>query len=109
MKEVELVEVAPGRFRVKRTPQNFARSEHPVPYVISDTMDPTEQVDGKFYTSKRQFRAVGRSLGLIEVGTEKMKPKTTRASEERSAKEARVRSIKTAVEKYKAGHRPRTP
>jgi hypothetical protein len=109
MKLVELVEVAPGRFRVRRTPQNFARSEHPLPYVISDIMEPTEQVDGKFYTSKRQFRAVGRALGLIEIGNEKLKPKTTRASEDRSAKEARIRSVKTAVEKYKAGHRPRTP
>jgi hypothetical protein len=109
MKKVELVEVEPGRFRVKRTPQNFARSEHPLPYVISDIMEPTEQVDGKFYTSKRQYRAVGRALGLIEIGTEKLKPKTTRASEDRSVKEARIRSVKTAVEKYKAGHRPRTP
>ena len=77
---VELVEFAPGRFRVKRTPQNFARSDHPQPYVISDIMPPTEQVDGKFYTSKSAFRAVGRANGLTEVGTEKLKPKTTRAS-----------------------------
>jgi hypothetical protein len=72
---VELVEVEPNKWRVKRTPQNFARSEHPLPYIISDTMPPTEQVDGKFYTSKRAFRAVGRALGLTEVGTEKFKPK----------------------------------
>jgi hypothetical protein len=72
-------------------------------------MEPTEQVDGRFYTSKRQFRAVGRSLGLTEVGTEKLKPKTIRASSERSAKEARQRSIKIAIDKYKAGHRPARP
>ena len=94
---VELVEVAPGRFRVKRdTPQNFARSSHPVPYVISDSMPPTEQVDGKFYTSKRQFRAVGRSLGLVEVGNEKPKPKPKNAGS-RAATEARRASIKTAL------------
>jgi len=48
-----------------------------MPMVISDTMDPVEQVDGKFYTSKSAFRAVGRSLGLTEVGNEKLpaKPK----------------------------------
>jgi hypothetical protein len=85
------------------------RGDLPLPYVISDIMEPTEQVDGKFYTSKSKFRAVGRSLGLTEVGTEKLKPKTTRASSERSAKEARQRSIKTAIEKYKAGHRPGRP
>ena len=41
---IELEEVAPGRFRVKRTPQNFARSDLPLPFVISDQMEPTEQV-----------------------------------------------------------------
>ena len=45
-----------------------ARSDLPLPYVISDTMPPTEQVDGRFYTSKSQFRAVGRSAwASIEV------------------------------------------
>ena len=80
------------------------RGDLPLPYVISDIMPPTEQVDGKFYTSKSQFRAVGRSLGLIEVGNEKLKPKT-RASEDRKVKEERKQSIKIALEKYKAGHR----
>ena len=68
-------------------------------------MPPTEQVDGRFYTSKRQFRAVGRALGLTEVGTEKLTPKVTRASSTRIEKERRVQAVKTAVEKYKAGHR----
>lgn len=99
---VELIEVEPGRFRVKRTPTNFARSSLPLPYVISDIMEPTEQVDGRFYTSKRAFRATGRALGLIEVGTEKFKPKS-RASTEKGQKEARVQSLRKAVEKYRAG------
>ena len=85
------------------------RGDLPLPYVISDIMPPTEQVDGNFYTSKSQFRRVGRSLGLIEIGTEKLKPKTTRATDDRKVKEARQRSIKTAIEKYKAGHRPARP
>ena len=80
------------------------RGELPLPYVISDIMEPTEQVDGNFYTSKSQFRSVGRSLGLIEVGNEKLKPKT-RASNDRKVKEERKQSIKIAIEKYKAGHR----
>ena len=102
---IELIEVEPGRWRVKRdTPQNFARSSHPVPYVISDTMEPTEQVDGKFYTSKRQFRSVGRALGLTEVGNEKPKPKA-RESGTRAAAEQRRNSIKKAIARYQAGER----
>lgn len=79
------------------------RSELPLPYVISDIMPPTEQVDGKFYTSKRAFRAVGRALGLTEVGTEKLKPKTTRASADPAAKKARREALQRAVAKVRAG------
>jgi hypothetical protein len=95
---VELIEIEPGRYRVKRGLTHFARSELPKPYVISDTMEPTEQVDGVFYTSKRKFRAVGRALGLTEVGNEKPKPKP-RASESREHVEQRRRAIKLAMEK----------
>lgn len=98
---VELIEIEPGRWRVKRTPQHFARSEHPIPYVISDIMPPTEQVDGRFYTSKRAFRAVGRALGLTEVGTEKFKPKQ-RATNDPAVKEGRRQALRKAVEQYKA-------
>ena len=73
------------------------------PYVISDEMPPTEQVDGVHYTSKAKFRAVGRSLGLIEVGNEKFKPKQ-RASSDPAFKQARREALKIAVEKYKAGY-----
>ena len=79
------------------------RSGLPCPYLISDTMDPTEQVDGKFYTSKSQFRAVGKALGLIEVGNEKPKPKT-RSSADPAVRRARQAQIKTAIEKVRAGH-----
>lgn len=102
--EPELVEVEPGRWRVKREQQKPARSDLPLPYIISDTMEPTEQVDGRFYTSKREFRSVGRALGLTEVGNEKFKPKQ-RASSDRAVKQARRQSIRKAIEKYKAGHR----
>ena len=104
---VELEEVAPGRFRVKRTPQNFARSDLALPFVISDQMEPTEQVDGRFYTSKRAFRAVGRAHGLTEVGTEKPKPKT-RSTDEASVKRERRNSFERAVARYRAGERPKT-
>jgi hypothetical protein len=80
------------------------RGELPLPYVISDIMEPTEQVDGKFYTSKRQFRAVGRSHGLTEVGTEKLKPKS-RATDLKETKLGRRQALKIAIEKYKSGQR----
>ena len=67
-------------------------------------MEPTEQVDGKFYTSKAAFRAIGRALGLTEIGTEKIKPKQ-RASENRLEKEKRRKTLKLALDKYKAGYR----
>ena len=70
-------------------------------------MEPTEQVDGRFYTSKAQFRPVGRALGLTEVGNEKTKPKQ-RATASREVKEARRRSIQKAVARYQSGERARS-
>jgi hypothetical protein len=69
-------------------------------------MEPTEQVDGKFYTSKAAFRAVGKALGLTEVGTEKFRPRE-RASARRTEKEKRRKSLKLALDKYQSGHRYR--
>ena len=70
--------------------------------VISDTMEPTEQVDGNFYTSKRQYRAVGRAHGLIEVGNEKIpaKPKGTGAFTP-AAKKARREALEKAIQKVR--------
>ena len=104
--QVKLIEVEPGRWRVDRRSIPVARSSLPCPSVISDSMDATEQVDGKFYTSKSQFRAVGRSLGLIEVGNEKPKP-LVRSTDQRAVKDARRKALRTAAEKFKAGHRAR--
>ena len=69
-------------------------------------MPPTEQVDGRFYESKSAFRAVGRSLGLIEIDNEKPKP-LVRSTDQRAVKEARRKALRTATEKFKAGHRAR--
>jgi hypothetical protein len=100
----ELVEVEPGKWRIKRPGSPPARSRLPLPYVISDTMEPTEQVDGKFYTSKRAFRAVGRRLGLTEVGNDKFPPKR-RSTELIQVKQERRQALKIAIEKFKAGQR----
>jgi hypothetical protein len=102
---VELVEVEPGKWRVKRPEQKPARSDLPMPMVISDIMEPTEQVDGKFYTSKSAFRAVGRAHGLTEVGNEKPKLKRSRATDSETVKQQRRDAIHRAVARYKAGER----
>lgn len=83
-----------------------ARSSLPCPFVIGDDMPPTEQVDGRYYTSKREFRAVGRAHGLTEVGTEKLKP-PVRMTDRAETKRARQDALKTALQKFKAGHRTR--
>jgi hypothetical protein len=100
---VELEEFAPGRWRVQKPRISTPVSDLPRPYVISDTMDPLEQVDGKFYTSKRQYRAVGKAHGLTEVGNEKPKLRTTRPSQTREEKDRRRASLKKAVERVRAG------
>ena len=100
-----LIEIAPNRF-VSKVRKPVARSSLPMPNVISDEMPPVEQVDGRYYTSKALYRAVGRAHGLTEVGNEKPKPKR-RETNRREVKEARRRALRIAVEKYKAGHRPR--
>lgn len=102
----KLIEIEPGRWRFVKPTTPPARSALPVPYIISDIMEPTEQVDGRYYTSKSAFRAVGKSLGLIEVGNEKPKP-IVRATRQPRTKHERRAAIKAAVEKYKSGHRPR--
>ena len=102
----ELVEIEPGRFRFVKPATAPARSALACPYVISDTMPPIEQVDGRLYTSKSAFRAVGRAHGLTEVGTEKLQPKI-RSTDRIETKRARHVTLKTALEKHRAGHRPR--
>jgi hypothetical protein len=103
---VELVEVEPGKWRVRRPPLIPARSELPLPSVISDSMEPIEHVDGRFYASKAAFRAVTKAHGLTEVGNEKTAKPKTRASSTKQQKEERRQSIKIAVERYRAGERP---
>jgi len=89
---------------VEDRPDN--RSDLPLPYVISDHMEPTEQVDGRFYTSKAQFRKVGREHGLTEVGNEKPQPKQ-RGSIAPEFKRMRKQHLKNTLDKYRAGHRPK--
>jgi len=99
----KLVEIAPNRWRFVRESTPVARSDLPLPYVISDAMPAAEHVDGRFYESKAAFRAVTRAHGLTEVGNEKLKPKT-RATADPAVRRKRKQDLKTAVEKVRAGH-----
>lgn len=101
---MELVEIEPGRWRFVRPSLPPARSSLPCPAVISDIMEPTEQVDGKFYTSKSQFRAVGRALGLVEVGNVKLQ-RRQRASTDAAFKRARRQAIERAAARFRNGER----
>jgi hypothetical protein len=107
VQDVELIEIKPGTWRVRKSgfEMRHLRSDLPMPHVISDIMEPTEQVDGNFYTSKSAFRRVGRSLGLTEVGTEKIKPKPKGASAPEEKRQRRD-AIAQAMAKHKAGQRP---
>lgn len=102
---IELIEIEPNRWRVKREQTPPARSALPLPYVISDEMPATEQVDGRYYTSKAAFRAVGRSLGLTEVGNEKPKPKI-RATADRAVDRQRRSTLDKAAAEHRMGRRP---
>jgi len=101
-----LIEIEPGRWRIARERGPVACSHMPMPYLICDEMPPTEQVDGRFYTSKRKFRDVGRAHGLTEIGNEKPKPKL-RATNDATVKTARRDALRRAVARYRAGERPR--
>lgn len=103
-----LVELEPGRWRVFRVKHRPARSDLPCPNIISDDMEPTEQVDGRYYESKAKFRAVGRALGLTEVGNDPARfKKKVRASTTRENKVARRRALERAIAQYRQGRRHR--
>ena len=44
-----------------------ARSDLPCPIVISDTIEPTEQVDGKYYTRKQRSELRDARLALSRL------------------------------------------
>jgi hypothetical protein len=105
MVDIRLIEYEPGRWRVDRPAAPVARSDLPFPNIISDEMEPTEQVDGRFYTSKARFRAIGRALGLTEVGTEQIKPRKYRDLAAPQIRRARREKLAQAVARYRAGER----
>lgn len=96
-----IYQVGPNKWS-NRPPQTASkRSALGFPFVISDEMPLTEQVDGRFYSSKSAFRAIGRTHGLVEVGTERLKPKQRTAGDPRKRRAA----IGQAMAQYRAGRR----
>lgn len=83
----ELPVIVKPRHEMKRSSLAF-------PMVLSDTIDAVEHVDGRFYTSKSEFRKVTKANGLVEVGndrsrtTPKAKPKPNRQEIRDSIKRA---------------------
>lgn len=52
-------------------PASHARSGLAAPMVIADEMPATQHMaDGRCYTSKREFRAVTKAHGCVEVGND---------------------------------------
>jgi hypothetical protein len=104
---MSLIEIAPNRWVVDKRQSPPRRSNLSAPMLISDEMSATEQVDGRYYTSKAAFRAVGRAHGLTEVGNEKFQVKQ-RTSAHAFQTHMRRNALKVAEEKFRAGYRVRS-
>lgn len=79
-----------------------ARSDLPFPMLISDEMQAIEHVDGRFYTSKSEFRKVTRANGLIEVGNERPKPRKRSSVSDKAISDA----VDKAFAEHSSGRRP---
>lgn len=71
-------------------PEYVAPGNFPCPRVMSDTMDPTEHVDGKHYDSKSAYRAVTKAHGYVEVGNDpaRLRPQTKPTIDKAQTREA---------------------
>jgi hypothetical protein len=64
--------------RLVRKSEAMPRAGDARVHVISDTMVPTwHPADGRRYDSKAAFRAVTRAHGCIEVGNERLEPRSS--------------------------------
>ena len=82
---------------LKELVENEEYAKGGVPNVISDIMDETRHmIDGKYYTSKSEFRKVTKQHGCIEVGNEvptMTKPRKPIELDRRARREDIKRSI----------------
>lgn len=79
-------------------PSQSASDALPVPYFISDTMEPVQSMlDGKMYTSKSTLRGTYKAAGMVEVGNDparlrqRKKPKPDRKAIRESLEKATAR------------------
>lgn len=86
-------------------PVRECRSGLPLPFVVSDTMEPVQSmVDGRFYTSKAKMRASYRAAGVVEVGNDpqRFKPKAKTKPDRTAIRQ----SVRKAFEMHATGVRP---
>jgi hypothetical protein len=83
-----------------------ANAPKKAPNVISDTMPETRHMaDGKYYSSKSEFRKATRSAGCVEVGNDVaplVQPRKTVELDRRQRRE----DIGRAIHMLKNGYRP---
>lgn len=74
------------------------RGALPVPYAISDHMEPVQsQLDGEYYDSKSKLRSTYRAAGVIEVGNDpaRLRPKQRELPDRQGIRD----SLKKAAQK----------
>lgn len=82
-----------------------ARSDLPVPHVISDGMNPVQHpCTGEYFVSKRAFRQTTRAHGCVEVGDDPVRLKPFKRP--KPDRKAIRKSIDKAVAQYQSGVRP---
>lgn len=89
----------------RKARQAPARSDLPVPYVVSDHMEPVQHpCTGEFFTSKRMFREVTKAHGCIEVGNDpaRLRPRPKPKPDRKAIR----KSIQKAFEMHASGVRP---
>lgn len=81
------------------------RSPLPIPFVVSDAMDPVQHpCTGEYFTSKRKFREVTKVNGCIEVGNDPARLRTP--PKPKPDRKAIRKSVEKAFAQYESGVRP---
>lgn len=92
-----------GRLVRKENAAPLVEAFGTAPFVISDTMDSTRHMaDGKYYSSKSEFRRVTKAHGCLEVGNETAYLNKPRARVKLD-KGKRIHDIKQAIQQLSNG------
>lgn len=82
------------------------RSDLPIPMFIRDDMEPTEHVDGRFYTSKSEYRRITKERGYIEVGDDPARLRSKTYSKPKPNTKANREALKQAEYMVRNGIKP---